>query len=78
MTTRQSLLNKFDGDEEAISDYYREIGKKSRNHPNRQKGNDRQGFAALKKEDPIKLKELSSKGGKKSKRGKSFDKERAV
>lgn len=44
MTDKASLLAKF-GSEEAVSEYYREMQRKSRLHPNNQKGNHRGGFS---------------------------------
>lgn len=71
MTTRQSLIDKFGGDEEAISEYYREMGKRSRNHPNRAKGTAKTGMAFLVENDPEKASKIAQMGGKKSRRGKA-------
>lgn len=58
MTTKKNLIDKF-GSEEAVSEHYREMQKKSRLN---YKGTG--GFAHLKNHDPEKLKEISRKGGK--------------
>lgn len=55
MTKREDLLKKF-GSEEKVSEYYRGLQKKSREH---YKGTG--GFAYLKKHDPERLKEISSR-----------------
>jgi hypothetical protein len=44
MTDKASLLAKF-GSEAAISEYYRELKRKSMAHPNNQKGSHRGGFS---------------------------------
>lgn len=61
--TRQQILDRFGGDEEKMSAYYRELQKKSREN---YKGTG--GLAYLKLNDPEKLKEITSKGGKAGKR----------
>lgn len=61
---RQALIDKL-GSEEAVSEYYREIGKKSASHPNRTKGTAKGGFNYMSKE---KLSEVARLGGKKSRR----------
>lgn len=58
-----SMLRKH-GSEEAVREYMKETAKKA-SHPGTG------GFRHLKANDPTKLKELSSKGGKNSKRGKA-------
>lgn len=59
MTNKAQLLKKY-GSEEAVSEYYRELQKKSREN---YKGTG--GFAAMKKSDPAKLKEISRKAAQK-------------
>ena len=61
---RQALVDKL-GSEEAVSEYYRQIGKKSAAHPNRAKGTAKGGFNYMSKEQ---LSEVASRGGKAGKR----------
>ena len=63
---RQALVDKL-GSEEAVSEYYRQIGKKSAAHPNRAKGTAKGGFNYMSKE---KLTKVATLGGKNSKRTK--------
>lgn len=62
---KQRLLEKF-GSEEALTEHYRELQKKSRE--TYVKNGAQGGFRAL---SPERLSEISSMGGKKSKRGKT-------
>ena len=59
MTNKAQLLKKY-GSEEAVSEYYRELQKKSREN---YKGTG--GFAALKKSDPKRLKQISQDAARK-------------
>jgi len=63
---RQALVDKL-GSEEAVSEYYRNLGKKSADHPNRAKGTAKGGFNYMDKE---RLKEVARLGGSSSRRGK--------
>lgn len=57
--TRQQTLDRFDGDEEAMSAHFRDMQAKSRKN---YKGTG--GFNYLKRTNPDKLKAIQSKGGK--------------
>jgi len=59
---KENLLKKL-GSDEAVSEYYRNIGKLSENHVNRRKGTAKGGFNYMNKE---KLKKVAKLGGMKS------------
>ena len=69
MVKRKDLIEKY-GSEEAVSEHYRQMQVKSRE---KYKGTG--GFHHLKKTDPEKFKEVTSKGGRRSKRGVQADME---